>query len=89
MARRLGYYPARTWLKTTPHFAGNPLLKPFLLQLEAARPYRLDAFPEVERAFADAIKAAFYGADPADALRAAQEQADRLSQQTAGAAKPD
>jgi ABC-type glycerol-3-phosphate transport system substrate-binding protein len=87
MARRLGYYPARTWLKTTPHFAGNPLLKPFLFQLEAARPYRLDAFPEVERAFADAIKAAFYGADPADALRAAQEQADRLSQQTAGAGK--
>ncbi len=78
MARRLGRYPARTWLQTAPHFAGDPLLKPFLLQLDAARPYHLDAFPEVERAFADAIKAAFYGADPADALHAAQEQADQM-----------
>jgi ABC-type glycerol-3-phosphate transport system substrate-binding protein len=85
MARRLGHYPARAWLQTTPHFSGNPLLKPFLFQLDAARPYRLDAFPEVERAFADAIKAAFYGADPADALRMAQEQADQFSRQSAGA----
>ena len=88
MARRLGHYPARAWLQTTPHFAGNPLLKPFLFQLDAARPYRLDAFPEVERAFADAIKAAFYGAEPADALRLAQEQADQFVQQAAGAGQP-
>jgi N,N'-diacetylchitobiose transport system substrate-binding protein len=85
MARRLGHYPARAWLQTTPHFAGNPLLKPFLVQLDAARPYRLDAFPEVERAFADAIKGAFYGADPADALRLVQDQADQYLQQSAGA----
>jgi ABC-type glycerol-3-phosphate transport system substrate-binding protein len=88
MARRLGHYPARAWLQTTPHFSGNPLLKPFLFQLDAARPYRLDAFPEVERAFADAIKAAFYGADPADALRMAQEQADQFLRQSAGDAGP-
>jgi ABC-type glycerol-3-phosphate transport system substrate-binding protein len=84
MARRLGRYPGRVWLQTAPHFAGDPLLKPFLIQLDAARPYHLDAFPEVERAFADAIKAAFYGADPADALHAAQEQASRASRQSAG-----
>ncbi len=83
MARRLGHYPARAWLQSTPHFAGNPLLKPFLFQLDAARPYRLDAFPEVERAFADAVKAAFYGADPADALHAAQEQADQFKARSA------
>jgi len=88
MARRLGHYPARVWLQTTPHFAGNPMLKPFLLQLDAARPYQLDAFPEVERAFADAIKAAFYGADPADALHMAQEQADQFLQQSGGTGKP-
>jgi ABC-type glycerol-3-phosphate transport system substrate-binding protein len=82
MARRLGRYPARTWLLTTPHFAGDPLLKPFLSQLTAARPYLLDAFPEVERAYADAIKAAFYGADPAEALRVAQEEANRYLEQT-------
>jgi hypothetical protein len=39
----------------------------------------------VERAFADAIKAAFYGAEPADALRMAQEQANQYLQQSAGA----
>ena len=83
MARRLGRYPARTWLQTTPHFAGDAMLKPFLTQLNAARPYRLDAFPEVERAYADAIKAAFYGADPADVLQGAQEVADEFSQQSA------
>lgn len=88
MARRLGHYPARAWLQTTPHFAGNPLLKPFLFQLDAARPYRLDAFPEVERAFADALKAAFYGAEPADALRMAQEQADQYLQQSGGVTQP-
>jgi ABC-type glycerol-3-phosphate transport system substrate-binding protein len=85
MARRLGHYPARAWLQTTPHFAGNTLLKPFLVQLDAARPYHLDAFPEVDRAFADAIKASFYGADPADALHAAQEQANQLTGQSADA----
>ncbi len=88
MARRLGRYPARAWLQTTPHFAGNPLLKPFLFQLDAARPYRLDAFPEAERAFADALKAAFYGADPADVLRMAQDQADQSLRQSAGARQP-
>ena len=83
MARRLGRYPARIWLQTTPHFAGDAMLKPFLNQLNAARPYRLDAFPEVERAYADAIKAAFYGADPADVLQGAQEVADEFSRQSA------
>jgi ABC-type glycerol-3-phosphate transport system substrate-binding protein len=82
MARRLGRYPARTWLQSTPHFAGDPLLKPFLMQLTAARPYLLDAFPDVERAYGDAIKAAFYGADPADALHEAQEQANQYAAHT-------
>jgi hypothetical protein len=59
-----------------------------LFQLDAARPYHLDAFPEVERAFADAIKAAFYGANPADALHAAQEQVEQASQRSAGAGQP-
>jgi multiple sugar transport system substrate-binding protein len=88
MARRLGHYPARAWLQTTPHFAGNPLLKPFLFQLDAARPYHLDAFPEIERAFADAIKASFYGADPADALQLAQEQAEKFLERSANSGQP-
>jgi len=76
MARRLGRYPARAWLQTTPHFAGDPLLKPFLLQLNAAKPYILDAFPVAERSYSDAIKAAFYGSEAADALSEAQKQAE-------------
>jgi ABC-type glycerol-3-phosphate transport system substrate-binding protein len=87
MARRLGRYPARSWLQSTPHFAGDPLLKPFLMQLTAARPYLLDAFPDVELAYEDAIKAAFYGADPAEALGRAQELANQSVKAVPGDAK--
>ena len=73
MARRLGRYPAKAWLQTSPYFAENLLLVPFFNQLNAARPYHLDLFPAVEEIFADAIKASFYGVDPADALNEAQE----------------
>ena len=45
MARRLGHYPASAWLKTAPHFAGDPLLKPFLLQLELGPPVSPGCFP--------------------------------------------
>ncbi len=84
MARRLGRYSASAWLKTAPHFAGDPLLKPFLLQLDSARPYHLDAFPEVERVFSEAIKSAFYGADAAAALHTAQQQAAQFSRRSTG-----
>lgn len=73
MARRLGRYPAKTWLQTSPYFAENLLLSPFFNQLDAARPYRLDLFPEAEQIFADAIKKSFYDVDPAAALRKAQQ----------------
>lgn len=74
MARRLGRYPAKTWLQTSPEFTENLNLIPFFNQLNAARPYRLDLVPRAEDAFADAIKAAFYNiATPAEALRQAQQ----------------
>jgi ABC-type glycerol-3-phosphate transport system substrate-binding protein len=73
MARRLGRYPAKSWLPTSPYFTENLLLIPFFNQLNAARPYRLDQFPEAEKAFADAIKYAFYGTDPAKTLQDAQK----------------
>ncbi len=72
MARRLGRYPAKVWLQTSPYFAENLLLIPFFNQLNAARPYHLDRFPRAEEAFANAIKASFYGVDPAEALNEAQ-----------------
>lgn len=73
MARRLGRYPAKTWLQTSPEFTENLSLIPFFNQLNAARPYRLNLFPEAEEAFGDAIKASFYDiAEPMEALEAAQ-----------------
>lgn len=73
MARRLGRYPAKTWLQTSPYFAENLLLAPFFNQLDAVKPYRLDRFPGAEEAFSDAVKESFYGTDPAVALREAQK----------------
>lgn len=73
MARRLGRYPAKTWLHNSPYFAENLLLIPFFNQLNAARPYRLDRFPGAEQAFTDAIKSSFYGTDPITALQKAQK----------------
>jgi ABC-type glycerol-3-phosphate transport system substrate-binding protein len=79
MARRLGRYPAKTWLQTSPYFTENLLLIPFFNQLNATRPYRLNVFPAAEDAFADAVKASFYGSDPEDALKEAQNIAAQFS----------
>jgi ABC-type glycerol-3-phosphate transport system substrate-binding protein len=76
MARRMGRYPARNWLYEVPGFGGDELLKTFLDQLKTARPYRLDAFPGAERAFVNAVKSVFYGADAAQALHRAQQEAE-------------
>ena len=74
MGRRLGRFPAKTWLKTASEFTDNLTLAPFFNQLDAAQPYRLGLFPQAEEAFSDAIKAAFYKIEtPAEALQTAQE----------------
>ena len=74
IARRLGRYPAKTWLQTSPEFTDNLSLIPFFNHLKAARPYRLDLFPEAEKAFANAIKTVLYNiANPTDALQKAQD----------------
>jgi multiple sugar transport system substrate-binding protein len=72
MGRRLGRYPAKVWLQNSPYFTENLLLLPFFNQLNAARPYHLDLFPNAETAYATAIKASFYGANPAESLNEAQ-----------------
>ena len=86
MARRLGRYPAKAWLQTSPEFTENLNLIPFFNQLNAARPYRLDLFPQAEDAFADAIKRAFYNiATPAEALQQAQETGENSLATESGA----
>ncbi len=83
MARRLGRYPAKAWLQTAPEFTENLSLIPFFNQLNAARPYRLDLYPEAEDAFADAIKSSFYNiASPLEALQLAQQKADQITADT-------
>ncbi|MEW5959476.1 MAG: sugar ABC transporter substrate-binding protein [Chloroflexota bacterium] len=79
MARRLGRYPAKIWLQTSPYFTENLLLIPFFNQLNAARPYHLDLFPPAEDAFQRAIKASFYGVEPAEALHEAQRSVGRMA----------
>jgi hypothetical protein len=75
MARRVGHYPARVWLQTSPEFTENLSLTPFFKQLDAARPYRLDLFPKAEEAFWDAVKLSFYDlASPRQALEEAQQR---------------
>jgi ABC-type glycerol-3-phosphate transport system substrate-binding protein len=77
MARRVGHYPARLWLQTSPEFTQNLSLSPFFNQLQAARPYRLDLFPAAEEAFWDAVKKSFYDlATPGEALREAQQKSE-------------
>lgn len=74
MGRRLGRFPAKAWLRTSPEFTENLTLIPFFNQLDAAQPYRLGLFPEAEEAFSDAIKATFYDiSSPTEALDLAQE----------------
>jgi ABC-type glycerol-3-phosphate transport system substrate-binding protein len=80
MARRVGHYPARVWLQTSPEFTENLSLTPFFNQLDAARPYRLDLIPKDEEAFWDAVKFSFYGlATPSEALQEAQERSEETT----------
>ncbi|MBN1992241.1 MAG: extracellular solute-binding protein [Anaerolineae bacterium] len=83
MARRVGHYPARVWLQTSPEFTDNLSLTPFFNQLDAARPYRLDLFPRAEEAFWNAVKISFYNlATPSEALQEAQQRGEFVPEET-------
>ena len=60
MGSRVGRFPAKTWLQTSPEYTENLSLIPFFKQLDDAQPYRLGLFPEAEEAFNNAVKAVFY-----------------------------
>ncbi len=73
MGSRLGHFPAKSWLQTSPEYTENLSLIPFFKQLDDAQPYRLGLFPEAEEAFNDAVKTVFYNlASPHEALNDAQ-----------------
>ncbi len=75
LARELGRYPVRRALYADPFFKQDPAVRTFVAALPGARPYKLDAYPQANQAFMDAVKLAFYGGDPAQALATAERVA--------------
>jgi ABC-type glycerol-3-phosphate transport system substrate-binding protein len=76
LAKEEGRLPVRPRVYTDPFF-DDPALNVVLEQLETARPLFIEAFPEAasawDAAFNDVLR---NGADPATALRAAQDRAE-------------
>lgn len=75
LAKEEGRFPVRQALYKDPYFQRDPAIRAFITALPGARPYKLDAYPQANQAFTDAVKACFYGADPATALAEAQRVA--------------
>ena len=65
----------RQALYRDPAFQADPAVRAFVAALPGARPYKLDAYPQANQAFMDAVKAAFYGADPPIELARAERVA--------------
>ena len=55
--------------------AGDPLVQPYFSQLRTAVPYTLEAYPEGDKAWSDAVAAAYNGTDAQQALDSAQKAA--------------
>lgn len=55
--------------------ARDPLLQPYFAQLQTASPYTLEAYPEADKAWSDALAAAYTGMDAKKALDEAQQKA--------------
>lgn len=75
LAKQEGRLPVRTRVYDDAYFQ-DPALRPFLDQLPAARPYLLQAFPELQRFFSQAIARTLDdGLDAGLALGQAQQEA--------------
>jgi hypothetical protein len=55
--------------------ANDPALAPYFSQLKAAKPYKLEAFPEGDKAWSDAVAAAYNGRDAQTVLNDTQAKA--------------
>ncbi|MFN3431774.1 MAG: hypothetical protein ACK46X_17705, partial [Candidatus Sericytochromatia bacterium] len=84
MAKEMGRFPTVKRLYDDPFFRQDPAVKTFVAALPGARPYRLDAYPQADQAFMDAVRACFYGADPATELEKAQRVAQLAIDATEG-----
>lgn len=68
LAREQGRFPVKRALYDEPGYQKDPAIRTFVGALPLARPFKLEAYPQANQAFADAVKASFYGADPAAEL---------------------
>ncbi len=77
MAEEMGRHPVKT--KYYDHeMYQDPLLKPFAETLKNAKPYKLEAYPEANQAWYDALRNSFDGTDVKEALNNAQETAEEV-----------
>jgi multiple sugar transport system substrate-binding protein len=77
MAKEMARWPVIADLYTDPSAIGanDPALAPYFSQLKAAKPYKLEAFPEGDKAWSDAVAAAYNGRDAQAVLNDAQSKA--------------
>jgi ABC-type glycerol-3-phosphate transport system substrate-binding protein len=77
MAKEMARWPVIADLYTDPAQIGanDPNLAPYFNQLKYAKPYKLEAFPEGDKAWSDGVAAAYNGTDAQKALDAAQATA--------------
>ncbi|HMA38023.1 MAG TPA: sugar ABC transporter substrate-binding protein [Chloroflexia bacterium] len=68
-------YPVLKALYSDPVLTGDPLSAPFFAQLQSAHPYKLEANPQADQAWADAVTAILAGAPAVDTLKSAQQKA--------------
>ncbi|HEY9723179.1 MAG TPA: sugar ABC transporter substrate-binding protein [Oscillatoriaceae cyanobacterium] len=73
LAEEQGRFPVRKAFYDDPFFKRDKHIQTFVTALPGASPYRLEAYPQADQAFQDAVKACFYGADAATELAKAQK----------------
>jgi ABC-type glycerol-3-phosphate transport system substrate-binding protein len=75
MVRDQARYPVLQSLYDNPDLSGDPLVRPFYEQLKTAHPYTLEANPDADQAWSDAVSAILAGAPAGETLKAAQQKA--------------
>lgn len=76
LAEEMGRHPVKTHLYENELYQ-DPLLQPFIETLQYAKPYKLEAYPEANDAWSQAIRDIFNGADVENTLDQAQKTAEQ------------
>jgi len=72
MTQELGFWPPLASTYADRALTEDPILKPFFSQLRVAKAYRVEAFPDWDQAWTEALTAAYGGTDAQKALDEAQ-----------------